>query len=326
MARIRIDGTNGADRIDQGNRAFLDIFAKDGNDVINLNRSDDLGGSNFVDAGKGDDGVVNAFEGGNDIRLGDGDDTYVGQGFAFSGSAFDTIRAGAGNDTIAVSTFHSDYFGDSGNDSFFSEGWQNLFNGGSGSDTISYEPRDDSSTLGGTGVGIDLGQGFAQTGANRFETLVSIENAAGTNVGDTILGSNGVNTLNGRGGNDILSGLGGNDRLIGGTGRDELHGDGGADKFDFNNKNESVTGANRDVIIDFSRSQGDKVDLATIDANSTAAANQAFSFIGSAGFSGHAGELRFSNGIISGDIDGNGTSDFHIQINVTSMNAADFIL
>jgi serralysin len=326
MARTRIDGTNGADRIDQGSRAFLDIFAKDGNDVINLNRSDDLGGFNFLDAGKGDDGVVNAFEGGNDIRLGDGDDIYVGQGFAFSGSASDTIRAGAGNDTIAVSTFHSDYFGNSGNDGFFSEGWQNLFNGGSGSDTISYQPRDDNSRLASTGVGIDLNQGFAQTGANRFETLVSIENAIGTKVGDTIFGSNGANTLNGRSGNDILSGLNGNDRLIGGTGSDELHGGSGADTFDFNNKNESVTGANRDVIVDFSRSEGDKVDLATIDANSTTGANQAFSFIGSAGFSGHAGELRFSNGVISGDINGNGTSDFHIQINVTSMNAADFIL
>ena len=326
MARIRIDGTNGADRIDQNNRAFLDIFAKDGNDVINLNRSDDLGGFNFVDAGKGNDGVVSQFEGGNEIRLGEGDDTYVCQGFAFSGSAFDVVRAGAGNDTIAVSTFHSDYSGDSGNDSFFSEGWQNVFRGGSGSDTISYEPRDDSSTLGGLGVGIDLGQGFAQTGANRFETLVSIEKAAGTNVGDTIIGSSGGNTLNGRGGNDILSGLGGNDRLIGGTGRDELRGGTGADKFDFNSKAESVAGSNPDTIVDFRRSEGDKIDLSTIDANSAASGNQAFTFIGSAAFGRHAGELRMSGGIVSGDIDGNGTTDFQIAVNVSNLNAADFIL
>ncbi len=326
MARIRIDGTNGADRIDQGNRAFLDIFAKDGNDVINLNRSDDLGGFNFVDAGKGDDGVSSLFEGGNDIRLGDGDDLYVGQGFAFSGSAADILRAGAGNDTIAVSTFHSDYSGDAGNDTFFSEGWQNVFRGGAGSDTISYEPRDDSSTLGGSGVGIDLGQGFTQTGANRFETLTSIENAAGTNVGDTIIGKDGTNTLNGRGGNDILSGLGGNDKIIGGGGRDELHGDSGADTFDFNAKTESRTGTSRDVIVDFSRSQGDKVDIATIDANSIAAGNQAFTFIGSAAFGLNAGELRFTSGIIVGDIDGNGAADFQIAINVASMNAGDFIL
>lgn len=326
MARIRIDGTNGNDRIDQGNRAFLDIFAKDGNDVINLNRSDDLAGSNFVDAGKGDDGVANLFEGGNDIRLGDGDDIYAGQGFAFSSGGFDIVRAGNGNDTIAVTTFHSDYSGDAGNDTFFSEGWQNIFRGGAGSDTISYQPRDDSSTLGDTGVGIDLSQGFAQTGNNRFETLVSIEKAAGTNVGDTIIGTTGANTLNGRGGNDILSGLAGNDRIIGGTGRDELRGGTDADTFDFNAKSESGTGANRDVIVDFSRSQGDKIDLSTIDANSIAGGNQAFSFIGTAAFSHHAGELRFTGGIIVADMDGNGGADFQIAINVSSMNAADFIL
>lgn len=326
MARIRIDGTNGVDRIDQGSRAFLDIFAKDGNDVINLNRSDDLGGSNFVDAGAGDDGVVNAFEGDNDIRLGDGDDTYVGRGFAFSGGSFDIVRAGNGNDTIAVTTFHSDYSGDAGNDTFFSEGWQNVFRGGAGTDTISYQPRDDSSTLSGTGVGIDLSQGFAQTGANRFETLVSIEKAAGTNVGDTIIGTNGANSLNGRGGNDILSGLDGNDRLTGGTGRDELRGGAGADTFDFNSKSESGTGANRDIIVDFSRAQGDKVDLSTIDANSLASGNQAFKFIGTAAFSLTAGELRFTGGIIVADMDGNGSADFQIGINVSSMNAADFIL
>ncbi|WP_075289989.1 calcium-binding protein [Pararhizobium arenae] len=321
-----INGTNGADTIQQGNEIEVRIFGLNGNDTIILNRSDDFGGFNFVDAGAGNDGVVNHFEGGNDIRLGTGDDAYVGLGFAFSGSPFDTIRAGDGNDTIAVSTFHSDYFGENGNDSFFSEGWQNVFNGGAGTDSISYEPRDDSSVLRSTGVGIDLGQGFAQTGANRFETLVSIENAAGTNVGDTIVGSSAANTLNGRGGNDILSGLGGNDVLTGGTGRDQLRGGTGADKFDFNNKNESVVGANRDSILDFSRAQGDKVDLGGIDAKTTVAGNQAFSFIGSAAFGNHAGELRFSGGVVSGDVDGNGTADFQIAINVTSMNAADFIL
>lgn len=322
----RINGTNGADTLSQGNDTEVSIFGLNGNDTIILNRSDDLGGFNFVDAGAGNDGVVNHFEGGNDIRLGSGDDTYVGLGFAFSGSAFDTIRAGSGNDTIAVSTFHSEYFGEGDNDTFHSEGWQNVFNGGSGSDRISYEPRDDSSTLGGTGVGIDLGQGFSQTGANRFETLISIENASGTNVGDTIIGSSVGNKLNGRGGNDDLSGLGGNDTLTGGAGRDRLQGGTGADKFDFNKTSESVVGNNRDVILDFSRSQGDKVDLAGIDAKTTVSGDQAFSFIGSAAFGHHAGELRFSGGVISGDVDGNGSADFQIAINVTSMNAGDFIL
>ena len=326
MARTRITGTNRADTITQGNRTFLDIFGKDGNDIIKLNRSDDLGGDNFVDAGRGKDGVINFFEGGNVIKLGHGNDTYIGQGFAFSGSSADLVRGGSGNDTFAVTTFHSTYTGDSGNDAFFSEGWQNVFKGGIGNDTISYEPRDDSNSLSSTGVLIDLAGGFAQTGASRTERLVSIENATGTSVGDTILGTNGGNTLNGRGDNDIVAGFGGNDKIIGGGGRDELHGGAGADIFDFNARSDSVVGENRDVIVDFNRAERDRVDLSTIDANSLAGGNQAFRFIGEAGFTGSAGELRVSGGIISGDVDGNGTADFEIQINISTMTSGDFIL
>ncbi|MCM2477649.1 calcium-binding protein [Rhizobium sp. CG5] len=343
-------GTSNADRFVQGTNNVdtveVRLFTFGGNDTIILNRSDNLGGGNFVDAGSGNDRISNAMEAGNDIRLGAGNDTYVGTGFGSFGSDIgDIIRAGDGNDLIAVSTFKSSYFGNDGNDQFASEGWQNLFNGGAGRDRISYEPRDDSSTLGGSGVTIDLLTGLAQTGANRFETLVSIEDAAGTNASDAINGTNGANKLEGLNGNDDLFGLGGNDQLFGGLGidriegnegadvltggrsRDLLTGGSGADRFDFNALNESGNGANnRDIIADFSHSQGDKVDLSTLDANTARGGNQAFSFIGDDAFSA-AGQLRFSGGIVSGDVNGDGRSDFQIAMNdLADMVRSDFIL
>ena len=219
-----ITGTGGDDTIIQGNRPAIRIFALGGADRIELNLGGDTGGRNFVDAGDGDDLVINDDEDGNEILLGKGNDVYVGRGFAFSVERSDTVRAGEGNDTIAATTNKSFYFGDAGDDLFVSEGHSNSFHGGAGIDTISYELRDESNFVGGTGVSIDLGQGFALTGNTTSEDLISIENALGTNAGDQIFGSGVANILNGRGGADPLVGRAGADRLDGGLGADEMIG------------------------------------------------------------------------------------------------------
>jgi hypothetical protein len=71
--------------------------------------------------------------------------------------------------------------------------------------------------------------------------------------------------------------------------------------------------------------------LASI-ADTAVAGNQAFTFIGSGVFTHHAGELRFavtSPGVtaIAGDVNGDGVSDFHIQLTGTpALVAADFVL
>jgi Ca2+-binding RTX toxin-like protein len=160
--------------------------------------------------------------------------------------------------------------------------------------------------------------------------------------GATINGTNGGNTLTGTNAEDTIDGFGGNDTIIGGLGADRLFGGAGADRFVYNSIADSPTGStfnplsgatvsNMDSIRDFSRSQGDRISLSAIDANTAVAGNQAFAFIGTAAFSNVAGQLRYSqaNGttIVSGDINGDGVADFAIELNgVVNLQSGDFIL
>ena len=93
----------------------------------------------------------------------------------------------------------------------------------------------------------------------------------------------------------------------------------------------SAVGANADRITDFSHAQGDRIDLAAIDANAGVAGDQAFSFIGSGLYTGVAGQLRYavagSTTTIAGDLNGDSVSDFHIVLTgAIGLVAADFVL
>jgi hypothetical protein len=150
-------------------------------------------------------------------------------------------------------------------------------------------------------------------------------------TGVTITGTAGndlINATNAPAGQLLPSDLG--DTLIGGLGKDTMSGGAGGDFFDFNLKTESVKGANRDVILDFSHGQGDRIDLASIDAKS-GGGNQAFKFIGKQGFHDQKGELHFVKKagflVAEGDINGDGRADFQIEVHgVGKLVAADFIL
>ncbi|MFM2282094.1 MAG: hypothetical protein RLZZ444_4325 [Pseudomonadota bacterium] len=313
-----IRGTNRNDTLQQNGRPEVRIFGLDGNDKIGLDRDDDLGGNNFVDAGNGNDLVANADEGGNRILLGAGNDRYFGIGFDFNFA--DRVDGGAGNDQFFLTTNISTYLGGKGNDIFHSEGHKNDFIGGTGTDTISYKFRHESSVVGDEGVTISLGENAAQTGSNSLEELISIENAIGSLNGDIIGGSNGKNNLSGLAGDDDIFGFGGNDILNGGAGNDILVGGDNADRFVFSDFRHSPA-SNADEIRDFSRTQGDKVDLTALGGR------QGLDFIGSSAFSGDGGEVRFAGGKIFVDSDGNGSAEMAIQMtNVLNMNGSDFLL
>jgi len=320
-----IRGTNRADRIEQNNRPELTIRALGGNDTIILDRDDDLGGGNFVDAGSGNDKVVSTFEGDNRINMGDGNDTYFGTGFSFF-NTFDVVNGGAGNDRFFVQTLLSTYNGGIGNDIFFTNGHKNDFIGGAGIDTISYQFRHEDFAVGDEAVTIDLNAQAALTGSNSREDFSSIENATGSLNSDLIIGSNGRNVLKGLAGSDELQGKNGNDIMIGGLGQDFFFGEGGADRFIFQAANESRSGV-ADIIFDFSHAAGDKIDLSAIDADTTVRGNQAFDFIGTASFSGDACEARFANGVLLLNTNNSPVADMAVEVQgLTSMQASDFIL
>ena len=116
-----------------------------------------------------------------------------------------------------------------------------------------------------------------------------------------------------------------------GQGEFQLTGGADADTFVFTAVGDSVVGAGADRITDFARSQGDKIDLSAIDANTAIAGNQAFTFIGSGLFTHRAGELRAVNtspGVttIAADVNGDGASDFHITLTGNfALVASDFM-
>lgn len=134
------------------------------------------------------------------------------------------------------------------------------------------------------------------------------------------------------GGNDIFDGRGGtagpvfgeagDDKIYAGNGADVLTGGIGADTFFFTNLKAIGKGASHDTIQDFTHADQDVIDLSAIDANTHAAHNQAFHYIAAHHFNDKAGELRLSNHILSGDVNGDGKADFEILVtNVTALTA-----
>ena len=231
--------------------------------------------SNWLDAA---DGVTN---GADQVYGYDGKDTMFGLG------GDDWLEGGKGGDVL---------------------------NGGTGIDWASYQ----SSSV---GVYVDLYAGMGLYGDAEGDTLYNFENLFGSAHDDVFVGNPLGNTLKGAGGEDSLLGFSGNDSLWGGAdddqlfglndndrldgdagddwlegglGRDEMNGGADADTFRWNAANEtSLNVSTADRVMDFDFADGDRIDLSGIDANVYAAGNQAFTFIGSAAFSGTPGEINY---------------------------------
>ncbi len=148
---------------------------------------------------------------------------------------------------------------------------------------------------------------------------------------DTIIGGNSNDVLFGFNGNDTISGGAGDDVLVGGLGVDRLTGGSGADRFVFQSSNDSGIGvSNRDVITDFRRADGDKIDLWQVDAILGNEQNDDFTIVSR--FTGAPGELRVqavTNGfLVSGDVNFDRRADFSFLVITTdtTLVATDFIL
>ena len=121
--------------------------------------------------------------------------------------------------------------------------------------------------------------------------------------------------------------------LTGGIGKDRLTGGAGLDQFTFADGDLSADPSLTDIIMDFSRAQGDRIKLKAMDADTTLAGDQKFVFIENEGpFTGVAGELRYvRNGAfgtyIEGDTNGDGTADFVIRLHdMVPLVEGDFVL
>ncbi|WP_409318849.1 type I secretion C-terminal target domain-containing protein, partial [Pseudomonas sp. KCJK9016] len=145
------------------------------------------------------------------------------------------------------------------------------------------------------------------------------------NVENVLLTGTGKFTMIGNDLNNIMVGNADNNILNGGSGADTLTGGGGADTFVFAAVNEMGMGFNRDVITDFNSAQGDKIDLTHFDSNLLNAGFNGFTFIGANDFTG-AGQLRFVDHVLSGNVSGNAGADFEIQlVGVNNFSASDLV-
>jgi Ca2+-binding RTX toxin-like protein len=220
-----------------------------------------------------------------------------------------------------------DVLGTAGNDTLIGGGGSDTLVGGSGADRMEGGAGDDTYNVDVVGdILVELSGGgydrvvttiswtltadFEQLSLNGSANL----NGTGNAQANRLDGNAGINILDGGDGIDVLEGFAGADTLIGG---------GGADRFVYR----SLADTTGDVISDFSAAQGDTVDLRLIDANTGSAGDQAFTWIGDLSFSGVAGQLRFSGGVLSGDVDGVGGADFSITLtDVATLQASNIWL
>jgi Ca2+-binding RTX toxin-like protein len=264
----------------------------------------------------------------------------AGSSFVVFGRAPDAPvnrRGAAGSQVIQGGAFADTLAGLGGNDVLEGRGGADTLGGGTGIDAASYGHA-------ATGVTADLVDPSGNSGVAQGDRYTSIENLMGSRFADTLAGDakanrldggDGADTLRGRDGNDRLQGGAGNDtlsdgagidKLTGGLGADVLRGGGDNDLFIYTDKAESgLVAGSYDTILDFTT--GDRIDLTAIDANTTLASNQAFTFIGTATFSGVAGQLRVAANFIAGDVNGDSAADFRIQLaGADTLSVADFRL
>ena len=217
--------------------------------------------------------------------------------------------------------------GGNGRDILIGGAGGDTFIGGFGIDTVAYTASLD-------GVIVSLDPTFASLQVNdaQGDTFDSIENLVGSLHADDLIGNGGPNELYGAAGNDRLFGQGGHDTLDGGRGADTLVGGAGADKFAFHDiADVGLDLLHPDLIGDFTRSDGDKIDLHRIDARlGTGTDNDQFTFVN--GPSTAAGTVWITGTgpeqIVHLNVDG-GAEDARIivqLIDITSLAAGDFIL
>lgn len=243
--------------------------------------------------------------------------------------------------TVNPTLSHDDLLGTKADDKLFGLQGNDTLNGLLGADTLIGGLGDDiyfidnksDSVIEKSNEGIDL---VASTVTyilrSNVENLTllgnDVINGTGNKLDNIINGNDVKNTIKGLDGNDILNGFAGDDVLVGGKGIDTLTGGLGSDKFVFQNLDDlSIPQDNYETITDFNHTEKDKIDLSTIDADTTKSGNQAFSNIVDGTFT-KAGQLFFdtSSHILYGNVNSDSSADFAINvIGIDTLDMTDII-
>ncbi len=307
-------------------------------DAAGGSANDIVTGNTLANALSGNNGADDLFGGNGDDDLygGDGQDDLIG------GNGDDELWGGAGNDnfTFAGSFGHDVvHDGSSGDRLVFTDAQltQASFVDDGGDLLITILGRNASVLVEDYySAGLNVGFSFVPpppingtSGADRLFGTAADNTMSGLGGNDTIYGGDGNDrisagagndTVFGDAGDDLLQGDGGTDLLNGGAGRDSMTGGAAADVFDFDALADSLPGsAFRDVITDFSTSQGDRIDLRGIDANPLTQADDAFAWRGTSAFSADAtGQVRYvrSGGttVVEVSTDADAAAEFEIQL------------
>jgi Ca2+-binding RTX toxin-like protein len=326
-----LSGSVGADK----------LFGKLGDDTYVVNHVDDLV---FENAGEGTDGINSSIDYTLPANV---------ESLTLTGTAV-TANGNDGNNTVEGNAAANLLFGHGGNDSLVGHSGHDTLDGGTGADSMRGGTGDDiyyvdnqlDAVLENSNEGVDLIYSSVNFTMSDFVENLVCDGAApinatgngqanrivGNGAANELIGLEGNDTLIGGGGADVLNGGTGNDLINGGLGRDYMTGGTGADTFIFaQNDFAGLTRTTCDRITDFDAKQGDRFDLRSVDANSLLPGDQAFVFIGSAGFAGVAGSLRCSRAsghtYIEGDFNGDRIADFLIRVDGNhSLSSGDFWL
>jgi parallel beta-helix repeat protein len=321
----RLIGGEGADRMagGLGNDAYYvddagdDISEKrgEGNDQVfssvslalkdNIEKLVLIGGAAIDGKGNGLTNKIIGNEAANVLSGEAGNDQLSGMG------GNDTLKGGLGNDSLDGGAGADSMAGGAGDDTYFVD------NAG-----------DDANEKPGEGYDAVIAR-VSHTLKADIEALYLAGGAyegKGNGGANIIAGTGNGNLLRGADGNDALYGYGGGDVLKGGAGSDTLAGGTDADIFSFDSASEAAS----DTIADFIRAEGDRIDLASVDAG-TDPGHQDFVFTGNRGFFGYGRELCYeavSGGVrLLGDIDGDRAADLVVYVNgVSSIIADDLII
>ncbi|MES2942299.1 MAG: calcium-binding protein [Pseudomonadota bacterium] len=357
-----LDGGTGSDTVDYSSAASAVLVrlagttahASGGAGTDSLQNIEHVNGSNF------DDTLVGSGRA-NQLVGNDGDDILNGAG------GVDTMEGGAGDDRYTVDDTNDQVTEliDGGIDTVFSEvkfyflppdvenlritntgtangtgneldnviyagQGNNILNGANGNDTASF-------AFASASVNASLNSRSA-TGASGLDLLLYFENLEGSKYQDKLTGSTrannidggmGKDTLLGAANNDTLTGGRGNDVLRGGQGQDSLEGGLGADRFDYDALDDSLFAASAwDLIADFNPAQGDRIDLASLDADNSLAGHQAFTFVGNAEITA-ASQIRYDpeTGMLYANVNADLDAEFAIQLmGAPALAPADLIL